>query len=193
MNNLRLKIWVPLVPALLSCFLLSSVSAEEAVEIDNTSFPSQRVIEGVSLSIQGVDLLRFKGIWKLYTGALYLDDQTALDFNQRARRLEVVYKRELEGQQLVDAGNKNLEQSFSQESLASVQDRLDQMNEMWMRTLKKGDRAAITYIPGKGTSLTINGEVLGWVPGEDFAAVYFAIWFGDNAVSSSFKQALLSP
>lgn len=173
-----------------SIFALTSVWGG-AVEIDKTSYPESRSVEGIEMSIQGTDLLRYKGIWKLYTGALYLDDKDELSFEKRARRLEVVYRRDIKGPDLVNAGTGNLESSFEESELDTIREELKTINSWWMQTLKKDDRAAITYIPGKGTNLTINEESKGWIPGEEFARIYFSIWFGDSAVSPEFRDALM--
>jgi hypothetical protein len=57
--------------------------------------------------------------------------------------------------------------------------------------VKPGDRSALTYVPGHGTELSINGRSKGWVEGADFAAAYFQIWLGREPLSDSFKEQLL--
>ena len=57
--------------------------------------------------------------------------------------------------------------------------------------MNPGDRYSLTYIPGKGTTLSLNGVPKGTVDGADFAAALFSIWLGPNPIDSNFKQALL--
>jgi len=71
-------------------------------------------------------------------------------------------------------------------------DRVDRLNALY-RDVKPHDRYALTYVPGRGTELSLNGESLGVVPGADFAAVYFSIWFGPEPLRTLLKQALLDP
>jgi hypothetical protein len=57
--------------------------------------------------------------------------------------------------------------------------------------VKPGDRYALTYVPGVGTELTLNGSPLGTVAGADFASAVFAIWLGPKALDESLKTQLL--
>jgi hypothetical protein len=59
------------------------------------------------------------------------------------------------------------------------------------RDVKPGDRYALTYVPGVGTELALNGTRLGTVAGADFAAAVFAIWLGPKAIDDSLKTQLL--
>jgi hypothetical protein len=59
------------------------------------------------------------------------------------------------------------------------------------RDVKPGDRCSLTYLPGVGTWLTLNGQILGTVAGAEFAAAYFAIWFGQQPMDASLKRKLL--
>jgi hypothetical protein len=56
--------------------------------------------------------------------------------------------------------------------------------------VKPGDRYALTYVPGVGTELALNGTTLGTVEGADFAAAVFAIWLGPQAIDESLKTQL---
>jgi hypothetical protein len=47
------------------------------------------------------------------------------------------------------------------------------------------------YVPGDGTSLLYNGKRLGMVPGAEFAAAFFAIWFGEKPLDPGLKRKLL--
>jgi glutathione peroxidase len=49
----------------------------------------------------------------------------------------------------------------------------------------------LTYVPGHGTELRLNGESLGVVPGSPFGRHYFKVWLGDAAVSREARDQLL--
>jgi hypothetical protein len=57
--------------------------------------------------------------------------------------------------------------------------------------VKPGDRYALTYVPGRGTELTLNGQPKGVIEGEDFAKALFSIWLGPEPINGSFKDQLL--
>ncbi len=51
---------------------------------------------------------------------------------------------------------------------------------------------SLTYMPGRGTERSLNGEVLGLIKGYDFAAIYYRIWLGENPVDDDLKDMLLN-
>ena len=57
--------------------------------------------------------------------------------------------------------------------------------------VQPGDRYSLTYIPGVGTELALNGTPRGVIEGADFAAAIFSLWLGENPFDRQFKQALL--
>jgi hypothetical protein len=61
------------------------------------------------------------------------------------------------------------------------------------RGVAPGDRYALVYAPGSGTTLLWNGEERVTISGADFAAAYFAIWLGHDPVDESLRRRLLEP
>ena len=59
------------------------------------------------------------------------------------------------------------------------------------RDVQPGDRYSLTYIPGRGTELALNGQPIGMIKGADFAAVIYAMWLGDKPMNKSFKRQLM--
>jgi hypothetical protein len=49
----------------------------------------------------------------------------------------------------------------------------------------------LTYLPGIGTELALNGRPMGVIEGADFAAAIFSLWLGENPYDRQFKSALL--
>ena len=49
----------------------------------------------------------------------------------------------------------------------------------------------MTYLPGRGTELALNGTPLAVIEGADFAAAYFGIWLGPNSIDDRLKRDLL--
>ena len=71
-----------------------------------------------------------------------------------------------------------------------LRSRIEYHNSMY-QDVQPGDRYSLTYIPGKGTELALNGESKGVVEGDDFAAALFSIWLGSKPISESMKKELL--
>ncbi len=57
--------------------------------------------------------------------------------------------------------------------------------------VKEGDQILMTYVPAKGTSVSIKGTEKGTVDGKDFGDALFAVWLGANPVQEDLKKALL--
>ena len=69
-------------------------------------------------------------------------------------------------------------------------DRLAKLNRAYV-DVKPGDRYTLTYVPGKGTTLRLNGNPLVTVEGADFATAYFRIWLGEDPISPQLRDLLL--
>ncbi len=168
--------------------------AAPAAEIQGAHYDDAISVDATPMAINGVALFRYAVVFKVYTGALYLGagagPKQVLD--DVPKRLEVQYLRAFKGPEFGDAGDKVLAQNVSADVIAKIRPRLDRMNGFY-EDVKPGDRSALTYVPGKGTELSVNGRSKGWVEGADFAAAYFQIWFGEKPLNESFRDQLLTP
>jgi len=72
-----------------------------------------------------------------------------------------------------------------------LQKRMETVTEFFTEPAKKGDSFAFTYVPGKGTTVLVNNEAVGTVPGEDLMRAVFAIWFGDKPADAGLKESVL--
>jgi hypothetical protein len=106
------------------------------------------------------------------------------------KRLELEYFWAIAGPDFGKAADATLKENVSAETLAHLRPRMEQINALY-QDVKPGDRYSLTYIPGVGTELALNGKVKGTIEGADFAAAYFAIWLGPNPINASLKSQLL--
>ena len=54
-----------------------------------------------------------------------------------------------------------------------------------------GDDIVLTYVPGRGTVVSVKGAEKGVIEGKDFADALFSVWLGPNPVQEDLKLALL--
>lgn len=92
--------------------------------------------------------------------------------------------------QFAEAADAILSRTFAAQQLAPLRPRIERLHAAY-RDVGPGDRYALTYRPGVGTELALNGEPLVVVPGADFAAAYFAIWLGPEPADQRFRDDLL--
>lgn len=172
--------------------LLLAIGTSADARRSRDLFPPRATTEGRPLFLQGVGVLRVKGLIPVYDAALYLPEGIAPGeaLGPVPKRLEVVYRVGAEARRFAEAGDRILTASLSRDRLAGIQERLDQINRLYPDP-RKGDRCSLTYVPGRGTELRFNGESLGWIPGDDFAELYFSIWLGRQPASASLRDALL--
>ena len=80
--------------------------------------------------------------------------------------------------------------SFALQRAGVSPQRLEKLHAAY-EDVAPGDRYALTYLPGTGTSLSKNGRVIATTPGADFAAAYFSIWLGERPIDDSLRDRLL--
>lgn len=172
--------------------MVLSVPAVSAAEIEGIFFPNSHQAGSVQMVLQGTGIARFLHTVKVYAGALYLgtnvrDEAVLADV---PKRLELAYLRSIEAKDIVRASEKNLADNVPPATIGVLRPRIDRMHGLY-ENVKAGDRYALTYLPGIGTELTLNGQRKGVIEGADFAAAYFAIWLGPDPINQALKDGLL--
>lgn len=144
------------------------------------------------LTLYNAGLLRVGLFFKVYAAGLYLADPTDAGrvLEDVPKRLEIAYLRNIRKADLVGAADEHLASQFKAEQLEPLRERLAQINRLYA-DVKAGDRYTLTYLPGKGCTLELNGRTLGTIAGADFARVYFDIWLGPGCSRPEFRDALL--
>ena len=164
----------------------------EAAEIEGIQFDGRYENEDTFLELRGAGLLRVMVFAKIYVAAFYMpeDIPSKLALSDVPKRLEVEYLRTIPAKDFGVATNKKVSENVDKQTYQQLQPRLEYHNSLY-QDVQPGDRYALTYVPGKGTQLTFNGQPRGTVEGADFAAALFSIWLGPNPISDSLKKDLL--
>ena len=108
----------------------------------------------------------------------------------RLQRLEVEYFHALKGNDFGITTNKIIAKNTDSQTLNRIRPQIDYHNSLY-EDVEPGDRYSLTYIPGIGTALALNGKTKGIIEGADFAAALFSMWLGKSPMNQSFKQQLL--
>ena len=145
------------------------------------------------LRLNGVGLLRYRVFIKAYVAALYLGERVeperALD--DVPRRLEIEYFWSIPADAFADITIKGMARSVDAEDLERLRGRIERFNALY-EDVEPGDRYSLTYVPGVGTELALNGRPKGVIEGADFSSALFAIWIGEQALDESLREQLLS-
>jgi len=153
-------------------------------------FPAQLKVGEATLTRQGVGRMRR---WMI-TGvdiALYLpaDTPQAEMLGDIPRALSFYYYVSIRGDQFDRAARETLAQNVPGDELARHAGEIARMGS-WFATVERGDRYLLSYQPGRGTVLALNGEEKGLIPGADFARIYFQIWLGEDPIDARLYRAL---
>ena len=172
--------------------LFAVLSDAPAIADPRAQFTPGITVHGQTLPLRGTGRLVWMRMVSVYDAALYLPaDVPGKDvLGDVPKRLELRYHVSIKGEKFGESAVPFLEKNVAAEELVRLKPRLEQLNRLY-RDVKEGDRYALTYAPGKGTTLTLNGNPLGTIDGADFAAAYFTIWLGEKPISDTLRDELI--
>ncbi len=170
-------------------FGAGSLAAEESA---GAEFSERAVLGQYELKLSGTAVLTWALLFDVYAGAFYLPDgvRGAEWAEDVPKQLDIAYFRRFTAEELVAASDKLLRENLAEADYLSLTGRLQPFYQ-WFRNIEPGDRYSLAYQPRIGTELRFNGQLLGTVPGADFAVAYLGIWLGPQPISKAFRDALL--
>jgi len=186
----------PWLTLLLLAGLVAPLQARAATEggVDFADAASLGAVEADgALELCATGLLRV-GLLKGYAAALYREscDAGREPLDDAGKRLELAYFWSIDGDRFGEAAEKILRRNLEAEDYAALEDRLARLHASY-ESVEPGDRYALTYVPGRGTALSLNGRTLTTVEGGDFARAYFGIWLGEQPIDEGLRDDLLAP
>lgn len=192
-------------PQLRRCTTLFSLSAvllvgspahaiiESGVEFEEIAVVATPTSAPRPLELCSTGLLRWKRLFRGYAAALYRDDcaERQPDLASTSMRLELSYFWAIDGRRFGEAAEKLLRRNLAPDAFAAIEPRMRELHASY-RSVKPGDRYALTWTPGSGLELALNGRSLALVDGTDFARAYFDLWLGDAPMDEKLRNALLA-
>ncbi|HJW95328.1 MAG TPA: chalcone isomerase family protein [Thermoanaerobaculia bacterium] len=161
---------------------LADVNLENSVSVNNQTL----VLNGLGL--------RKKFFIKVYVGGLYLPaknkDAAAILATDASRRMVMHFLYSVSKDQMCDAWSEGLEDNTPNAS-AEVKGSFKTLCTM-MEAIPKGNRLVLTYVPGTGTTVEVNGKNKGTLPGKASADAMLATWLGPKpGPGEDFRNAVL--
>lgn len=178
----------------LGVVLLTAVSASAlAGVLAGITMPETATVGDTTLALNGMGL-RKKLMIKVYVGALYLparsrDVSTILATDAPMRMVMHFLYKEVEAAKVTEAWTEGFANN-SPADAAALQPALERFNSWWP-TMRSGDEAVMTYVPGAGTTLEINGKAIGTIEGRPFARALLAVWLGDEPPDKGLRAGIL--
>ena len=174
------------------CMLSGVSAAPEPATVEGVTFSREVRAGDSTLALRGCGLLRYMVFIKAYVAAFYLPESIRSEdaLGDVPKHLEIEYFHDITAQDFAKATTSSISRNLSLMTFQQLKPKIVEFNALY-RDVKAGDRYALTYAPGKGTTLSWNGQPLGTVAGEDFAVGLFDIWIGPNPLDSDLKRLLL--
>jgi len=162
-----------------------------AVEIAGVKPADTITVEGKTLKLNGAGL-RTKLMFKVYVASLYLEtpskDPSAIVSSDQVKAIRLSILRSLKGSQVSEAIEEGFEKN-SKAQMAALKPKLTKLGSL-IPNVEKGDEIELTYVPGKGTVVTVKGAEKGVIEGKDFADALFSVWLGASPVQEDLKKEL---
>jgi hypothetical protein len=179
---------------LLAAAMLLPATMVGAATVKGVTFPETATIGGRKCRLNGVGV-RTKVVISVYLGALYLETPTgdaaaaiAADEPKRVV-MHVVFSKVG-----VEDMRKALREGFSANSAAALpqlNERLERFSGWFDADLLKGEQVVLTYLPGQGTEVTVQGQVRGVIEGADFMRALWSVWLGEKPADGGLKKGML--
>ncbi len=176
--------------ALLS--LLLTVPAG-AASLSGVTLPDKAEVKGQSLVLNGM-AVRTKYFIKIYVAGLYVAEKEKSAAKILAadspRRQVMHFLYSVTKAQMCDAWNDGLAANVPN-APAEVKKEFTTLCS-WMEPIEKGKELVLTYVPGEGTQVEVNGKVKGTLAGKPAADAVLSTWIGPKPdPGQDFKKALL--
>ncbi|HEX7151927.1 MAG TPA: chalcone isomerase family protein [Thermoanaerobaculia bacterium] len=171
---------------------LASVSAFAAT-VGGAKLEDSVTVNGQNLVLNGAGL-RKKLFIKVYAAGLYLpaksNNATAILAADQPRRLVMHFVYDVDKAKIAEAWSEGLAANSANAS-AEVKSNFQKLSS-WMEDVKSGQRIVMTYVPGTGTTVEVNGKTKGTLAGKATADAILSTWIGAKpGPGEDFKQAVL--
>ena len=179
--------------AALALTLTLAAVAAEARTVAGVNLPETVSVNNQNLVLNGAGI-RKKFFIKIYVGGLYLaakqSDAAAVITADASRRMVMHFLYGVSKDQISEAWEEGLRDNTPSAS-AEVKANFNKLAS-WMAAIDKGKELVLTYVPGQGTIVEVNGVAKGTLPGKATSDAILATCIGPKpGPGDDFKKAVL--
>lgn len=180
--------------AALFLVVFTGVGFASDMEVLGVKFPGEKVVNGKTLTLNGVAYLK-KFFIKVYAVGLYLekptkDGQEVIE-SEQVKQMYTHYLTDMaKAKKLRDGFIELIEENNPPELVQAHKGDIEKYTSWFDKDMVPGKTSVTTYVPGKGLTLEWQGEVKGTIPGSEFAQMYFRYQVGEKA-DKKLKKGLL--
>jgi hypothetical protein len=178
---------------ILAATLVLAATAASAATVAGVTIADTADVNGQKLVLNGAGL-RKKFVVKVYTGALYLpakqNNAAAILGADTPRRQVLHFLYDVDKGKMSEAWAEGLEDN-TPKATNEVKAEFKKLSA-WMEDMKEGQEIVMTYVPGTGTTVTVNGKDKGVLPGKAVNDAILSTWIGTKpGPGGDFKKAVL--
>jgi hypothetical protein len=167
-------------------------TASQAAEAEGVHLSDTVTFQGAQLKLNGYGV-RTKFLFSVCVVALYLEapskDGAAILAANQAIQVRTVFLRSI-GKEKLQEG---IREGFKRRSGADLPRYQDRLNTLLpaIPDVSSGDEVDYTYVPGKGTTVSVRRLDKVVIGGKDFALMLFSGFVGENASDAGLRDRLL--
>ena len=173
-------------------FALAPLCELYAGTVAGVTLPDTATVAGTNLVLNGMGL-RSKMMVKVYVAGLYLEqkssDPAAIMKSDTTKKIVMKFLYSPSKSQMSDAFDEGFK-SNSPDAMQTMKPDIDKLLGA-LEDMKKGGEMAFTYVPGTGTTLTIDGRAKLTIPGLPFEQALMSVWLGPKPPNADLKKGLL--
>lgn len=184
-----------IVLAVIVIFVTTGSAMAEEVEVWGVKFPTEKVIEGKNLKLNGVSSVKRFGAIKILVVGLYLekpskDPMTVIE-SEQVKHVHFHYlTSRATAKRLRNAFIDQIKKSNPKDLVDAHWATIERYASWLDADMKPGQTSETVYVPGKGLTLTYQGKVKGTIPDRTFAQMYYRNNVGENS-DMKFREGLL--
>lgn len=185
---------------LLACLTLLAPAAPawaQGLDIAGVKFAPTASVGRATLQLNGAGV-RFKAVFKVYAAGLYLGGRAgtpeAVFAAAGPKRLQVVMLRDIDANELGKLFTDGMQKNATREEFGKSIPGTLKLAELFAakKRLVAGDAFSVDFVPGSGTTVSINGQAATEPIAEPvFFTALMKIWLGSSPADWQLKDALL--
>jgi hypothetical protein len=183
----KVKKFLAIVAALAIC-----ATTLVASSLSGVTLPDTTQVGGKSLVLNGMGL-RTKFFFKIYVAGFYLQkkssDPDSIIKSDVPKRIVLQFVQGISKAQVAES----FKEAFDNNAPDAASEQQADIARLLgvVESVKTGDQMALTYLPGTGTTFSINGRDKLTIPSPAFRLAVFSIWFGPKPPNADLKKGLL--
>jgi hypothetical protein len=169
----------------------------DTTEVAGIKYDNTARVAGETLQLNGAGI-RYKAVFKVYTAGLYLNQKAgtpeAAIANPGPKRIHMVMLRDIDANELGKLFTRGMQDNSPRDEFSKSIPGTIRMGEIFSakKKLANGESFSVEYVPNTGTSVLVNGKVMGEpIKEPEFFTGLLRIWLGHKPADVALRDALL--